>query len=547
MKNEELIGRFRSVKTQRLQVQDTWDHIEKYIAPYRGSFFKDERSENSVAWRRPWVYDATGVMAAQNLASSLNSRLTSASTKWFGLRFRSDELNDNNEALVWLEECSKRCFDALQDSNFNTEVNETYQDLVCFGTSVLLEELNTDDSKTAALNFKSVPIKECYFEQDHSGGILNFYRHLQWTAKQIKDYFGDDFIPQHIVDEINNDSADPSKKYDILFSIYRRQSIKINPSATVLAKEKRPFGFKYVLINSAETLGEEGGYYEMPAFVPRWRKTSDSMWGNSPAMIALSDVLTLNRTIELNLTAVEKNLDPPTITTSRGLIGDLDLTAGGLTTVRDMNEIQPFQTNARFDVTYQEMNRLRENINSYFFIPQLILPPMEGTPATATEITVRMQQLEALIGPTLGRLQTDMLDPMVSRTFRILFRAGMLPDVPDIVRELGGDVDIEYTSPFAKTQEASNLQALDMWLSKIANYGQLKPELLDIPDWDEAFKQLAAMDNVPAKVMRSIEDIEAQRAEQQARMQQMEAGAAMEQMGKGMEAMQNGMGGGQGV
>ncbi len=547
MKNEELIGRFRSVKTQRLQVQDTWDHIEKYIAPYRGSFFKDERSENSVAWRRPWVYDATGVMAAQNLASSLNSRLTSASTKWFGLRFRSDELNDNNEALVWLEECGKRCFDALQDSNFNTEVNETYQDLVCFGTSVLLEELNTDDSKTAALNFKSVPIKECYFEQDHSGGILNFYRHLQWTAKQIKDYFGDDFIPQHIVDEINNDSADPSKKYDILFSIYRRQSIKINPSATVLAKEKRPFGFKYVLINSAETLGEEGGYYEMPAFVPRWRKTSDSMWGNSPAMIALSDVLTLNRTIELNLTAVEKNLDPPTITTSRGLIGDLDLTAGGLTTVRDMNEIQPFQTNARFDVTYQEMNRLRENINSYFFIPQLILPPMEGTPATATEITVRMQQLEALIGPTLGRLQTDMLDPMVSRTFRILFRAGMLPDVPDIVRELGGDVDIEYTSPFAKTQEASNLQALDMWLSKIANYGQLKPELLDIPDWDEAFKQLAAMDNVPAKVMRSIEDIEAQRAEQQARMQQMEAGAAMEQMGKGMEAMQNGMGGGQGV
>ena len=538
MKNEELIGRFRSVKSGRETVQDTWDSIEKYIAPYRGSFFKDERSENSVAWRRPWVYDATGVMAAQNLASSLNSRLTSASTMWFGLRFRSDKLNDNNEALVWLEECGKRCFDALQDSNFNTEVNETYQDLVCFGTSVLMEELNTDDSKSSALNFKSVPIKECFFEQDHSGGVLNFYRNLQWTAKQIKDYFGEDYIPDHIVEEINDINSDPNKKYDILFSIYRRQNITIKPSATVLSKEKRPFGFKYCLIDSAECLGEEGGYYEMPAFVPRWRKTSSSMWGNSPAMIALSDVLTLNRTIELNLTAVEKNLDPPTITTSRGLIGDLDLTAGGLTTVRDMNEIQPFQTNARFDVTYQEMNRLRDNINSYFFIPQLILPPMEGTPATATEITVRMQQLEALIGPTLGRLQTDMLDPIVSRTFRILFRAGALPEVPDVVEELGGDVDIEYTSPFAKTQDASNLQALDMFLNKVANFGQIKPEVLDIPDWDEAFKMLAQMDNVPSKVLRSMEDIEKGRAEQQALMQQQQQGAAMEQMGKGMDAMQ---------
>lgn len=538
MKNEELIGRFRSVKSGRETVQDTWDSIEKYIAPYRGSFFKDERSENSVAWRRPWVYDATGVMAAQNLASSLNSRLTSASTMWFGLRFRSDKLNDNNEALVWLEECGKRCFDALQDSNFNTEVNETYQDLVCFGTSVLMEELNTDDSKSSALNFKSVPIKECFFEQDHSGGVLNFYRNLQWTAKQIKDYFGEEYIPDHIVEEINDMNSDPNKKYDILFSIYRRQNITIKPSATVLSKEKRPYGFKYCLIDSAECLGEEGGYYEMPAFVPRWRKTSSSMWGNSPAMIALSDVLTLNRTIELNLTAVEKNLDPPTITTSRGLIGDLDLTAGGLTTVRDMNEIQPFQTNARFDVTYQEMNRLRDNINSYFFIPQLILPPMEGTPATATEITVRMQQLEALIGPTLGRLQTDMLDPIVSRTFRILFRAGALPEVPDVVEELGGDVDIEYTSPFAKTQDASNLQALDMFLNKVANFGQIKPEVLDIPDWDEAFKMLAQMDNVPSKVLRSMEDIEKGRAEQQALMQQQQQGAAMEQMGKGMDAMQ---------
>lgn len=537
MDNQDLLHRFGIIKGQRQIINDTWDWIERYIAPYRGRFFKDERSESSIQWRRPWVYDATGVMAAQNLASSLNARLTSASTMWFGLRFRTDELNDDQEALEWLEECGKRCFDALQDSNFNTEVNETYQDLVCFGTSVIIEEANTDDGDTAVLNFKSVPIKECYFEEDHKGGVLNFYRHLQWTLKQIKDFFGDQPLPESIVDEINDPKSSPDKKYDIVFAVYRRQDVALDPNASVLAAEKRPYGFKYMLLKSGDTLGNEGGYYEMPAFVPRWRKTSSSMWGNSPAMIALSDVLTLNRTIELNLAAVEKSLDPPTITTSRGLIGDLDLTAGGLTVVRDMNEIAPFQTNARFDVTYQEMNRLRDNIEGYFFIPQLILPPMQGTPATATEISVRMQQLEALIGPTLGRLQTDMLDPIVSRTFRILMRAGALPEVPQSIIDAGGDVDIEYTSPFAKTQEASNIQALDMWLSKVANFAQVNPEVADIPNWDEAFKQLAYMDGVSAKVIRSTQEIEADRAQRNELMQAQAEGQAMQEVGKGMEAM----------
>ncbi|MCK5714798.1 MAG: hypothetical protein KAH64_02465 [Nitrosomonadaceae bacterium] len=546
MDSKDIIARFRAVKSSRTTVQSIWDWIERYIAPYRGDFFKDDATSDSVEWRRPWVYDATGVMAAQNLASSLNSRLTSASTRWFGLRFRSESMNEDKEAVEWLQESTKRCFDALQDSNFNTEINETYQDLVCFGTSVLMEEENTDDGDDSKLNFNSVPIKECYFEEDHNGGVLNFYRHIRWTVGQIKDFFGDQPIPEYILDEIYEPAADPDKKYDIIFCIFRCLSVELNPNAGVLAAKKRPYGFKYVLLNTGDVIGDEGGYYEKPAFVARWRKTSASMWGNSPAMIALSDVMTLNRTIELNLTAVEKSLDPPTLTTSRGLIGDLDLTAGGLTTVRDINELQPFTTNARFDVTYQEMNRLRENIESYFFIPQLILPPMQGTPATATEISVRMQQLEALIGPTLGRLQTDMLDPIVSRTFRILLRAGQLPEMPDsLMKAENGEIDIEYTSPFAKTQEASNVQALEQWIAGIANFAQVQEDVLDIPDWDQAFKDLAAMRGVEAKNIKSETEIKRIRKEREEVTKTMQEGAAMQELGKGMQEMKEGGGGGQ--
>lgn len=544
MTPEQITKRFQSIKGNRQIVNDIWDSIELYIAPYRGRFFKDERSENSIQWRRPFVYDATAIMASQNLASSLHSRLTSASTMWFGLKFRTDELNDSKEAVEWLEECGNLCFEALQDSNFNVEVNETYQDLVNFGTSVIVEEANTDDGDSVEINFQSVPIKECYFEEDHKGGILNFYRHMQWTPKQILDFFGKDDIPFEIAEAAEDEAHDPDQKIDIIFCIYRRQEIKIDPSAKTLSADKRPWGYKYVTLNSAEMLGEGGGYYENPAFIPRWRKTSSSMWGNSPAMVALADTLTLNRTIELNLTAVEKTIDPPIITSNRGLIGDLNLQAGGLSVARNIDEVRPFQQTARFDVTYQEMDRLRQNIESYFFIPQLILPPMQdqGNPVSATEISVRMQQLEALIGPTLGRLQVDLLDPIVERTFNILNRAGSLPEMPSVVSEMGGAIEIEYTSPIAKTQEASNVQALERWLMSVLGMAEGNPEVMDIPDWDACIKSLADMMGVRAKNINSKEAIEALRNKRAEIQKMQQQGEAMQAAGDGMAAMNNAQG-----
>ena len=138
MKPEEIKRRHGALKSQRQTVNETWDAIERYIAPYRGRFFKDERSEQSIEWRKPFIFDSTAVMAAQSLAAHLHTALTSPAIKWFGMRFRDDELNGDREAAEWLETCSDITYQALQDSNFTVEVGETYQDLVDFGTSVIV-------------------------------------------------------------------------------------------------------------------------------------------------------------------------------------------------------------------------------------------------------------------------------------------------------------------------------------------------------------------------------------------------------------------------
>lgn len=517
MNNQDICRRLSSLQSERQVVQETWDSIERYIAPYRGKFFRDERDENSIEWRRPWVYDATAVMGSQALAAHLHSSLTSSSIRWFDLRFRNAELMQDNDAVAWLDQCSEIIYKALNDSNFNVQIGETYQDLVDYGSSVIMEELVSDTSYKG-INFKSMPLKECFFEQDAEGKILNFYRRFEFTPLQLIDKFGDD-VPQRVKEMAGENSTQQNEKLYVIFCVFRRDANKDVDLTKMVAPLARPYGYKYVLETGGETVGKEGGYYEMPSFVPRWRTTSSSMWGNSPSMLALADTMTLNRLIELLIGACEKAVDPAWMTTERGLISDLDLNPGGITVVKNIGDLVPLDTRARYDVSYQEIERYRSNIREYFMIDQLMLPRMEGTPATATEINARVAQLERMIGPTLGRLQNDLLDPIISRTFNMLFRARQLPEMPESVANVATDLDIEYIGPLYRTQQAHQVEAFDRWVFQIQTISQVNPDVLDIPDFDTALREIGYMQGIPAKFMNSKAKTEEMR---NARQQQME-------------------------
>lgn len=543
MKPEEIVGRTHALKAQRANVQDIWDQITQFIAPYRGRFFKDEGSENSVGWRQPWVYDSTAIMASQALSAHLHSRLTSPAFRWFGLRFRTDLLNDDREASEWLDECSKRMFDALQDSNFNVQAQEGYQDLVDFGTSFTFQEIEQDrDGNYLGINFSTIPIKECFFDQCAKGQLLNFYRVVDMTPLQIYNKFGED-TPEWLREKALDPATDPDEKEALVFCIYKR--FEIDEYSVDLSKPldpaKRPYGYRWVVQKSAEPVGGIGGYYEMPVYAPRWRTTSDSKWGSSPSMVALSDVLTLNRLIEFVIQSAEKVIDPPTLTTERGLISDLDLNPAGLTVVRDINEIAPYESKARFDVSYEEIKRIRDQIREYYMTDQLQLPPMEGTPATATEISARVGQLEKLIGVTLGRLMSDWLSPMISRTFNVMYRAGQLPDMPQIVLDNVQDYDIEYVGALARTLQQDQVDAVDRWLMQIANAAQLNPDVLDIPDWDAMLKGTGKMVGVAAKFIKGDQQIKKERGERAAMQKAASEAQLMQETGKGMQDMGAGM------
>ena len=536
METATIRNRFDQLVSLRKTLDQTLQFIEKYVVPYRGEFFKPESSEHEVQWRRRQIYDSTAVVAANLLASTMHAGLTSPSIKWFDLTYRDPKMRENKAAMEWLENCGDLIYQALNDSDFNVEAAEIYLDLTSFGTAIITEEAESH-TEWEGLDFTALPVRECYFEPDSKGGILRLYRLLRFTKLQIEDKFGE--LPPSLVD---NEEGDVDTKYDIVFCVYKRKDKQDADITGMLAPKERPWGYKYVMHNSGENIGEEGGYYEMPGFIIRWQKVSGARWGFSPAFVALSDILQLNEVVKQTSEARAKAIDPATITTERGLIGDLDLNAGGLTMVQSMDEIAPFESAARFDQADAEIERLQSSIRRTFYLDKLEL---KTSPAmTATEVRQRIQELQRFLGPVLGRLQADFLDPLIKRTFMIMLRAGQLPEQPESVADQ--EMDIEYTGPLPRSQKGETADSIEQWLLSMVGVAEFYPAMLDVADEDVIPRKLAELRGVPASALKSEDEVEEIR-EKRAAAQQAAAdieqtralGEATEQMGAGAAAQES--------
>jgi hypothetical protein len=146
--------------------------------------------------------------------------------------------------------------------------------------------------------------------------------------------------------------------------------------------------------------------------------------------------------------------------------------------------------------------------------------------------------IQRLIGPTLGRLQSDVLDPLVQRSFNIMFRAGQLPELPEGLTI--GEMDIEYTGPLPRAQKMEEVQAIDRWSVGLANMAEIFPDALDLIDIDKAERRKAHLMGVPAIAMKSKEEIKQVREKREKQQQLMQAASAGQELGAGMEAVGKG-------
>ena len=262
-----------------------------------------------------------------------------------------------------------------------------------------------------------------------------------------------------------------------------------------------------------------GGYNEFPYLVPRWSKATGEIFGRSPSFNALPDIKTLNKAVEIGLKAWAKAIDPPLLVQDDGVIGRVRMTPAGITVIRNDGAVKPLQIGTNWQITDLKENQLRTAIRQAYYSDQLQL--QEGPQMTATEVQVRYELMQRLLGPTLGRFQSEFLNPLIERVFGIMYRAGALLKEPDIIQ--GTKIDVEYLGPLARSQRMEESVAIERLYSLAMNIAQIDPAIMDNIDHDEAVRLRGKLLGVPKTVLRGKDDVDNMRTmrAEQAQMAQM--------------------------
>ena len=141
----------------------------------------------------------------------------------------------------------------------------------------------------------------------------------------------------------------------------------------------------------------------------------------------------------------------------------------------------------------------------------------ERTPASATEIAERMADLSRRIGSAFGKLQAEMVQPILQRVVFILKKQGRI-ELPTLN---GNQVKIRSVSPLAQSQANADITAIARWLELIQT--QFGPQVTNLLiNAEETAAHLAKKYGVPDSLIRDPDErrqiIEA--AQQMAQMQQ---------------------------
>jgi len=219
---------------------------------------------------------------------------------------------------------------------------------------------------------------------------------------------------------------------------------------------------------------------------------------------------------ETALKAAQKLADPPLAAADKGLVRAAHTAPGGITYgAIDANGqvlVKPLYAGGSLSATLGLMEQRRDQVREAF---HLSLMQMAGSPnMTATEWIGRQEEKLRLLGPNLGRLQSEFLSPLIRRRFGILLRAGHLPEPPPEIR--GQPLSIEYVSPLARAQMAGEAQAVVRLYDSLLSVAGSAPGVLDNIDHDEAVQVLGRGWAVPARIMRGSDQVRALRSLRQA-------------------------------
>lgn len=516
---DECLRVYQNLKGSRGVWEQHWEEIAERILPRQIGFI-GERTPGEKRTQK--VFDSKPEIALERFSAIMDSMLTPRQSKWHNLRTTNEDLNRDFEVQGWFYQVNQILYDAryTPSANFAGQNFERWMATGAFGTGPLFIDFDEGRGSTQrGLRYRSTNLKDTFILENHQGVIDTVYRRLRLTARQAAQRWGVDKLPE----SVKKDLDVPSKvhtEHEFVHVVKPRTDY----TAGRMDARGRPWHSTYIHVKDKQLM-EDGGYTSWPYSISRYVTAPDEVYGRSPAMTALADIKMLNEMARTDIRAAHKLVDPPILLHDDGVLGNgamrINMKPGGVNfggVSKDGRQlIQPFETGARLDISEAKMEQRRNAIDEAFFVT-LFQILVETPRMTATEALIRAQEKGMLLAPMIGRQQSESLGPLIERELDLLSFHRLLPPMPQLLVEAGGEFEIVYDSPMSRMQRAEELVGVQRTMEILAPFAQLDPSILDVFNTDKLGRLTAEVSGVPTSVLNSPDDVVAirqQRAQQE--------------------------------
>lgn len=425
--------------------QDMLDDVYEYFLPNRNLFDSNRQGQKKMER----IFDSTALEAIQQGASKLQENIAPIWARWATFA-PSDQVIQMLETGQYdvseediranLEKQAVIIFDYINRSNFATQFYEHALDLLVGTGTLRIDEENDDDMP---IIFSAIPQKGIAFEEGPFGNIETHWRRFKVKARNLERHWPGFKASPEIQNVIKNS---PDTEVDCSEGVVYMPDAKTYYGCVWIDKEDR--------ISWMQDYGESS-----PWVSGRYSKVSGEIRGRGPALQALPDVRSLNKAKEFVLQKAAIDLAGMYTATDDGVTNpyNISISPGIVIPVGSNNSsnpsIQRLDTGSNLSLAQFEIVELQNAIKRALFND---LRDPGGPVRSATEVAVDARDLSKRIGSAFGRLQTEVLIPIIKRVAYILTRRGLITPIQLNSR----DIDIKFLSPLAKAQDGEDLMSV---------------------------------------------------------------------------------------
>ena len=497
--------RLEALRSERSTFIPLYKELSDYHLAHRGRFLISDRNKGYK--RNTKQINNTSRMSSRTLSSGMMSGITSPARPWFRLSFGDKGLDNTPSVKKWLHKVQLIMYKVFSSSNFYNSLHIIYSELGVFGTGCLgvyhdFENViwcrpYTVGSYMLALNEKNI--------------VDTFYREYELTVAQCVKQFGIENVSHSIKQQWergNTESwvpivhvVEPNDDRDM-----------ISPLAKDKVFRSVYFEMSHDKMALEDQFLKESGFDSFPIMAPRWDVTAEDVYATDcPGITALGDTKALQLGEKKLYHAVDKVSDPP-------LQGPATLRNKVTANVLKGNEILYYdQNNEGLNSIY---GSYRPDLNALMVVNDkaelrikkafyedlfLMLAETDRKQITAREVAEKHEEKLLMLGPVLERLHTELLDPVINRTFSILQENGVFPIPPEEIQ--GKEFDVEYVSVLAQAQRLVSTGSIDRIVSFAGNLTGVWPGAKYKINADQAVDEYADALGIAPSLVHSEDEV----------------------------------------